>query len=264
MRRFAILLMAAAGCGYGQWLQYHAPGIPRLPNGEPNLKAAAPRAAGGKPDLSGIWRLETPSCGPEGCGDYPGAPEFGNFGARLKGGLPYQPWAADLVKQRSAQLGKEDPVAQCRPAGAMRLLTFPPPRKILQTGAEVVILSERDVTFRQIHTDGRSLPHDPEPSWNGYSVGKWQGDTLVVESIGFRDGTWLDRNGSPMTSAAKVTERFRRVNFGRLEIEVTVDDPKAYTQPWTVKLVQILDPDTELLDYYCQDNEKDVVHSVGK
>ena len=127
-----------------------------------------------------------------------------------------------------------------------------------------MLLSERDVTYRQIFTDGRPLPKDPSPSWNGYSIGKWQEDTLVVESVGFRDGTWLDRRGSLMTEAAKMTEKFRRTNFGNLEIEVTVDDPKAYKRPWTIKLHQLLVPDTELLDYYCNDNEKDSAHAVGK
>jgi hypothetical protein len=246
-----------------QWLRYPTAGAPRDASGKPNLSAPAPRTADGKPDLSGIWQLEA-RCPPEGCQDYPGAPEFANFGARIQGGLPYQTWAAALVKERSEQLGRDDPVTWCRPAGALRLLTFPPPRKFLQLPGLMVILSERDVTYRQIFTDGRPLPKDPEPSWNGYSTGKWVKDTLVVETNGLRDGIWLDRNGSPMTDAARITEKFRRVNYGRLEIEVTVDDPKAYTKPWTVTLNQINLPDTELLEYHCNDNEKDRGHLVGK
>jgi hypothetical protein len=246
-----------------QWLTYPTPGIPRLPDGAPNLAAVAPRSADGKPDLSGIWALQAP-CPSDGCRDYPGAPEFADFGARLAGGLPYQPWAADLVKKRAADLGRDDPVAFCRPGGALRILTFPPPRKILQLPGLVVILSERDVTYRQIFTDGRTLPNDPAPSWNGYSVGKWEGDTLVVQTNGLRDGTWLDRKGSPMTDAATLTERFRRVNYGRLEIDVTVNDPKAYTRPWTVTLTQLIVLNTELLDYHCLDNEKDAKHLIGK
>ena len=146
----------------------------------------------------------------------------------------------------------------------MRLLTFPPFRKFLQLPGLFVILSERDVTYRQIFTDGRPLPKDPEPAWNGYSTGMWQGDTLVVETNGLRDGAWLDRNGSPMTDAARLTERFRRVNYGRLEVTLTVDDPKAYTRPWSVTLNQLIVLDTELLDYQCNDNEKDAAHLVGK
>ncbi len=250
-----------------QWLNYPTAGIPRTPNGKPNLSAPAPRTRDGKPDLSGIWQLEPAPCPPEsinGCDDYPAAREFRNIGARLKGGLPYQPWAADVVKKRTADLGKDDPVSWCQPAGALRLLTYPPYRKIIQTLGVTVILSERDVTYRQIFTDRRPLPKDPSPSWNGYSSGRWESDTLVVETIGFRDGIWLDRNGSPMTEAAKMTEKFRRVNFGNLEIEVTIDDPKAYTKPWTVTLHQVIVLDTELLDYYCQENEKDTAHLVGK
>jgi hypothetical protein len=262
MKLVAILMLTAVALP-AQWLDYPTKGVPRLANGKPNLSAPAPRAANGKPDLSGIWELEHAPCAGESCGDYPAAPEFINLGAKLKGGLPYRPWAAELVKQRSAAQGADDPVARCLPAGVVRILTFPPPRKILQTPGEVVILSERDVTFRQIFTDGRALPVDPTPTPNGYSSGKWEGDTLVVQTNGLRDDAWLDRNGSPLTSSAKMTERFRRANYGRLEIELTVDDPKAYTKPWTVNLNQSIVLNTELLDYFCNDNEKDAKH-VGK
>jgi hypothetical protein len=252
-----------------QWLQYPTPGVPRDSRGKPNLSAPAPRTADGKADLAGLWQLDA-TCSPgERCpdvqpGDYPVAPQFLNIGAKLRGGLPYQPWAAALVKERSARFGNDDPVTLCKPSGALRLLTFPPPRKLIQVPGLVVILSERDVTFRQIFTDGRPLPKDPEPSFNGYSTGRWVRDALVVETNGLRDGMWLDRQGSPMTDAAKLTETFRRVNYGRLEIEVTVDDPKAYTSPWTVTLVQKIMLDTDLLEYHCNDNEKDRAHLVGK
>jgi hypothetical protein len=146
----------------------------------------------------------------------------------------------------------------------VRNYTTPLFRKIVQTPGLLIILNERNAAYRQIFTDGRPLPADPQPSWNGYSSGKWDGDILVVQSIGFRDGLWLDAGGSPLTEAGKITERFHRVNFGKLEIEITVDDPKAYTKPWTVKLTQLLAPDTDLLDYYCSENEKDVPHLVGK
>ena len=260
---FALLSMGASA----QWIKYPTPGMPRARDGKPNLAAPAPRSSDGHPDLSGIWQLERTRCTPgtpcQSDSDG-GAREFSDLGFRLAGGLPYQPWAAEVVKKRTADLGKDDPVAFCKPAGALRLLTYPLYRKIIQTPAVTVILSERDVTYRQLFTDGRPLPKDPEPTWNGYSVGKWQGDALVVETAGFREGTWLDRRGSPLTEAAKMTERFRRANFGALDIEVTIDDSKAYTRPWTVRLHQVLVPDTELLDYHCNDNEKDAVHAVGK
>jgi hypothetical protein len=182
----------------------------------------------------------------------------------LSGGLPYLPWAAALVKERTAQFGRDDPVGFCKPPGAVRFLTFPPFRKFVQLPGLFIILSERDVTYRQIFTDGRALPSDLTPTPNGYSVGRWDGDSLLVQTAGFRDGTWLDRNGSPMTDAAKMTERFRRVNYGRLEVDLTIDDPKAYARPWTVTLRQQVVLDTELMDYHCTDNEKDAAHMVGK
>ena len=262
--RIAVVLFAALpSVGAAQWLTLRTPGLPRRADGSVDMSAATPRTPDGKPDLTGIWYLDHAPCPPGGCADYVAGPEFLNFGARA-GGLPYQAWAAALVKERTEQLGKDDPVGLCKPPGALRLLTFPPPRKFLQLPGLFLILSERDVTYRQIFLDGRSLPPDPTPSFNGYSVGRWEGDVLVVETIGFRDGIWLDRNGSPLTDAAKVTERFRRVNLGRVEVDVTVDDPKAYLRPWTVTLAQILAPDTELLDYHCMDNEKDRDRLVGK
>ena len=193
-----------------------------------------------------------------------GRPRVLEFRRQASGWPAVPTWAAALVKERTEQLGKDDPVGLCRPGGALRILTFPPFRKFLQLPDLFVILSERDVTYRQVFMDGRPLPADPTPTFNGYSIGRWEGDALVVTSNGFRDGTWLDRNGSPMSDAAKLTERFRRVSFGRLEVDVTLDDPKVYTRPWTVTLTQLIVLDTELLDYHCMDNEKDAKHMVGK
>jgi len=252
----ALGVLALGGAVSAQWITTPTPNVPRLADGTPNRKAPAPRTADGTPDLSGIWYLHFDACGPFGCADYQAGPEFFDFGATLPGGLPYLPWAAALVKERRAAFAKDDPIGLCRPGGLLRFHTFPPPRKVVQLPNLVLILSERDVTYRQIFVDGRRLPADPEPTWNGYSVGRWEGDTLVVETNGLRDGTWIDRNGSPTTEAARVTERLRRVNMGLLEIEVTVNDPKAYSHPWTVTLRQDLAVDTELLDYHCTDNER--------
>jgi hypothetical protein len=248
-----------------QWLHYPTAGVPKKSDGSPNLEAPAPRTADGKPDFSGMWDVEhNRPCPDGGCADMMIGQEFMDIGWSLKGGLPYQPWAAKAVKERTEQNGRDDPTSYCRPAGIVKLHTSPFFRKIVQVPGLIVILIEVDTGYRQIFTDGRALPADPEPTPNGYSTAKWEGETLVVQSIGFEDGMWLDRNGSPMSDAARITERWRRPNFGKLEIELTVDDPKAYTKPWTVKLNQFIVLNTEMIDSFCNDNEKSDKHMVGK
>jgi hypothetical protein len=249
-----------------QWLHYPTPKVPKTSKGLPNLVAPISRTADGKPDFSGIWDIEhNRPCPPDGCADMMVGQEFVNIGWSLKGGLPYQPWARDLVKARMEQEGRDDPASHCLPGGLVKMHTTPLFSKIVQVPGLVVILNERNASYRQIFTDGRPLPTDIGlPSENGFSTGKWEGDTLVVQTTGFPDGLWLDRSGSPMTGAAKLTERFRRVNFGTLEIELTVDDPKAYTAPWTIKMNHSIVLDTELMDYICLENEKDMQHAVGR
>lgn len=265
---FAVVMFISVPTAlFAQWLDYPTAGVPRTADGKPNLSAPAPRTTDGKPDLSGMWGWETPvPCGAH-CSDidiqHIGR-EFLNIAYRLKGGLPYQPWAAQLVQKRKLDNAAGDPNVRCMPRGALRIWTDDYYKRIIQTAGRLVILTERNMQYRQIFTDGRPLPVDPNPTWNGYSTAKWEGDTLVVQSIGFRDDLWLDSAGNPLTNAAKVTERIRRPNYGTLEIEITVDDSKAYTAPWTVKLTQPLVLDSELLDYYCLENEKDFVHLVGK
>src|SRR5580700_10457575 len=249
----------------GQWINYATAGVPRTPDGKPNLAAACPRTADGKPDLSGLWIMPTkrePNANFPGCAAV--SDEFINIAASLKGGLPYQPWAAELVKARRSEQRVNDPMSRCIPIGPIRLHTWNGPRKVVQIPGLLVIMNELDTSYRQIFTDGRPLPKDPNPSWNGYSTGHWDGDTLVVETNGFQEGQWLDRAGSPLTESAKMTERIRRPNYGTLEIELTVDDPKAYTKPWTIQLSQSIILNTELLDYICLENEKDSSHLVGK
>jgi len=190
---------------------------------------------------------------------------FGNIGAQTQGGAPYQPWAADLVKKRMADNSKDNPDAHCLPMGVMQMTSHPYPKKIVQTPAEIVLIYEGSgTTVREAFMDGRPLP-DPakvEPWWNGYSIARWEGnDTLVVETTGFMDDGWLDVRGSPLTNAGKLTERFRRPTFGTLEIEVTIDDPKAYTRAFTAKVTNRLLPDTQLIEFVCLD--KDAVHYVG-
>ncbi|HJT88211.1 MAG TPA: hypothetical protein VJ732_10155 [Bryobacteraceae bacterium] len=254
-----------AGPLAGQWLNYPTAGIPRTPDGKPDFTAACPRTADGKPDLSGLWIMPTKRQGnPDFPGCEPVADEFINIGASLKGGLPYQPWAATLVKTRRSEQRVHDPMSRCLPIGPIRLHTWNGPQKFVQTRGLLVILNELDTSYRQIFTDGRPLPADPNPSWNGYSSGKWEGDTLVVETNGLRDGIWLDAMGNPMTGAARITERFRRIDFGHLEIELTVNDPKAYTKSWTVTLHEVIDLNTDLLNFICADNEKDSSHLSSK
>ncbi len=185
-------------------------------------------------------------------------------GASLPGGLPYQPWAAELVKKRTAEQAKDDPHARCLPDTFLRAYGLPHIQKFVQVPGLLVMLDELNAGYRQVFTDGRPLPVDPVPSWNGYSSGKWVGDTLVVDSIGFRDDLWLDLSGSFLTEAAKVRERIKRPDYGHLEIEVTVDDPKAYTKPWTVTLKQAIVVDTELVDEICLENEKSSQRLIGK
>ena len=263
---------------HAQWLHYPTAEVPRTADGNPDLSDPAPRAADGKPDLSGIWEDDDgrpwhlckdgrcPDPAPPVKGPDPLAGNIGwvDFGARLPGGLPYQPWAAELVKQRRVNYGKDDPPTHCFPLGAPRMLVDPLYRKFVQTPGLLLVLNERDAGYRQIFLDGRPLPEDPQPSWNGYSTGKWEGDTLVVQTNGLRDGMWLDRIGSPLTSAAKLTEKFRRVNYGTMEIEVSIDDPRAYTKPWTVKVIEYIVLNTELLDSICKENEKDAGHLIGQ
>jgi hypothetical protein len=257
-------MFAFAAPLWGQWSQPTA-GVPRTADGKPNLAAPAPRMADGKPDFSGTWDVDhNKPCPPGGCVDFYAPHEFGDIAWSLKDGLPFQPWARELAKKRTAEQRKDDPLSHCLPIGIVELQTIPMFRKMVHVPGLLAIIHEYNASYRQIFTDGRPMPEDPQPGWNGYSTAKWDGDTLVVQTTGFRDGIWLDVLGDPITDAAKVTERIRRPTFGRLEIELTVDDPKAYTKPWTIKLLQNLQLDTDLIDYVCLENEKDLNHFVVK
>ncbi len=234
-----------------QWLTYPTPDVPRTKDGKPNLTAPAPRMSDGHPDLSGLWNTQ------------PGYTR--NIAKDLKpGDVSFQPWAEALYNHRLSNDGKEDPQAYCVLSGVPREDVVPYPFKFLNSKGEIVILYEALHSYRQIFMDGRPLPKDPNPAWMGYSVGHWDGDTLVVESKGFEENNWLDNNGHPGTEALRLTEKFRRVNFGHMNVEIIVDDPKAYKKPWTVKLVFTASPDTELIEYVCDENEKDLKHLVGK
>jgi hypothetical protein len=180
-----------------------------------------------------------------------------NIGFDLPDGLPYQPWLAKLVQERTANQAKEDPHIRCLPDLFLRAYGLPHYVKFVQTPGLLLMLNEMNGIYRQVFEDGRPLPKDPDPSWQGYSSATWSGDTLVIDTNGFRDDLWIDWDGSVITEAAKLREQIRRPDFGHLEIEVTVDDPKAYTKPWTVTLRQLFAADAELVDEICAENEKD-------
>jgi len=287
MNRVALVVALTALIAFplalsAQWPDYPASGA------KPNLDAAAPRAADGHPDLTGVW---------ENVGDYIGRPPRGfpefepvndgqsppvpparpssggppqatffNIGGGFKDGLlPLKPWAADLLKKRTDENSKDNPDAHCLPMGLMQLHLHPQPRKIIQTPGVTAIIYEANSGLRQIFTDGRPLPpKDAQPWWYGYSVGHWEGDTLVVETIGFRDDVWLDVNGSPLTNAGKMIEKYRRPTYGKLDIEVTIDDPSAHTRAFTVSVHQQIMPNTDLIEFICSENEKSDPHLVGK
>jgi hypothetical protein len=269
-----------------QWPPHPTPNVPKKADGTPDLNGATPRTADGRPDLSGMWEIyfntivarTTPPVGPPGAGapdDLPpqtapepqaGSPPLATFfdiGGNMESGPPFQSWARELREQRMADNQKDNPDAHCLPMGYMQLHGHPQPRKIIQTPDVIVMLYEGNSGIRQIFTDGRSLPaldEDLQPWWYGYSIGHWEDDTLVVESTGFRDDGWLDVFGSPLTDQGKLIERFRRPDYGHLEIDITVDDPKAYTSPFTVRVNHQVMLDTDLIEFVCNENEKSVRH----
>lgn len=242
------LLLAAPA--HAQWL--HTPvTVPLTADGKPDLNAPTPRAPDGHPDLSGVWMPHT-------------APLQDLSIAVDKADIPYLPWAADLTKQRAdGARGKDDPAAHCVP-GMPKLIYLPYPYKIYQLPGVTVILYEGFTTFRQIFTDGRELPMDPQPSWIGYSVGRWDGDTFVVETMGVTEQTWMDNAGRPHSDALRITERYRRRNVGTMDVTVTFDDPKTYARPWTANISPSrLVVGQDLLEYVCTENNRDVEHMIG-
>jgi hypothetical protein len=288
--------LATLASASAQWPSYPTPNVPRNADGSPNLTGPTPRTAEGKPDLTGLWEIYfssiapppppgqaspsrslqdaedddaddnqlglTPSTPPTDP-DAPPRATFFDIGANIPGGPPFQDWARELRAQRVADNQKDNPDANCLPMGFMQLHGHPQPRKIVQTPNLIVIMYEGNSGLRQIFLDGRSLPEvneDLQPWWYGYSVGHWEGDTLVVESAGFRDDGWLDVYGSPLTDQGRLIERWRRPDYGHLEIDITVDDPKAYTEPFTVRVSHQVMLDQELIEFVCNENEKSSRH----
>jgi hypothetical protein len=274
MRGLAAVVMAivlAPALTFGQWLKYPTDGLPRTSDGKLNPNAPTPRLPDGKPDLSGLWHASNPNRCVPGTGQFVecgaeigGSALGGNLGRNLPGGLPYLPHAAKLMAARHADDSRDDPHVRCLPDNPPRHWTLPHLTKAIHNPKLLVLLYEVNAMYRQIFIDGRPLPADPNPSWNGYSTAAWEGDVLVVRTNGFRDGLWLDMGGTPMTDAATMTERIRRPNYGRLDIQITVDDPKAYTRPWTVEMPLQITLDTELIDEICLENEKSSQRMRGK
>jgi len=257
----ALGVLTLASSVHAQWPAHLPTTTPKNADGKPNLTAPPPRTADGVPDLTGIWNYAGvlgfrggPPPSPPGT---PVQATFWNIEAGFKEGLPFTPWGAEIRRQRMAGNSKDNPDAACLPLGHMQLHTHSQPRKMIQTKNLIVIIYEANANVRQIFLDGRAAPtNDPQPWWYGYSRGHWEGDTLVVETTNFRDEGWLDVNGAPLTDQGKLTERFRRPTFGTLEIDVTIDDPKAYTKPWTVRVNQRLLVDTELIEFICNENQQ--------
>ena len=269
-----VTVAALPAVSWAQWPAHPDRNVPRMPDGKVNLEAPAPKTVDGKPDFTGVWlngwfyggRVQPLPVSPPG---EPPAATLGDIFANFKEPLPLQPWAAQLKAARKEQHSKENPDAHCLPMGLMQFHLHPQPRKIIQTPDVIVILYEGNAGMRQIFTDGRKLPdNDPQPWWYGYSVGRFDGDTLIVETSGFRDGGWLDIDGSPLTDAARMTERWRRLNYGAIQIDVTIEDPKAYTRPFSVRVHNRLMVDSaldaDLIEFICHENNKAPQLMVGK
>jgi hypothetical protein len=255
----ALAVFLAAAPALAQWVGYPTAHVPRKADGKVDMTAPAPRLPNGKPDFSGIWISDRTEEGKETISDastLPSGWQMANMGAAMEGGLPYQPWQLPIVKERTENLAIGDPHIRCLPDFFLRAYGLPHMLKFVHTPDLLVMLNEMNAGYRQVFTDARALPDDPAPSWQGYSSAKWDGDTLIVDTIGMRDDTWIDWNGSVVTEEAKIREEIRRLDFGHLEIKATVDDPKAYTKPWTVTLRQRIVVDAELIDEICLENEQ--------
>lgn len=248
-------LMSAAVV-HGQWFNFPTPGIPRLPDGKPNLSAPAPRAPDGRPDLSGLWASPCLDCGAA-------ERQFFDLTRNVKPPVEMTPWAAAIQKQRESRDHIDDPFGYCLPPGVPRIHFVVGSYRIVTTPGVTAFLHETAVgmMFRQVFTDGRALPAVTEPTWLGYSVGRWDGDTFVVETAGFKDRGWLDtQKGHPHSDALRVTERFHRRDFGHIDLAITIDDPKAFVRPWTAATVLTFLPDTEMFEAFCDNHDKTMEH----
>lgn len=274
-----VILCAAAASVNAQWVNYPSPGVPRTKDGKPNLSAPVPRNANGKPDLSGIWSTDpTPIAEMDRL--FPGMQAFAvpgddprmftkyflNIFADFRPeDVPFRPEAAEAFKRHmQATTADQAPTARCFPAGIPMGDLLPLPRRVIHTTGLLAVLYEGINPHRLVYLDGRKLPENPQPAWMGYSIGKWDGDVLVVESSGFSDRSWLDGIGHLRSEATRITERIRRRDYGHMEIDVTIDDPMTYTKPFSIRYTQTLVPDTDVLEYICTENERDRTHLAGQ
>ena len=242
-----------------QWIGYPTANVPRRADGSVDMTAPAPRMPDGRPDLSGIWISDNTPEGEESPSDgfNLGSSRFmADMGADMPDGLPYQEWQLPIVAERTANMAIEDPHIRCLPDNFVRAYGLPHMLKFVHTPELLVVLNEMNAGYRQVFVDGRELPDEPTPSWQGFSSAQWSGDTLVIDTIGIRDDTWIDWNGSVVTEAARVREEISRPDFGHLDIRITVDDPRAYIEPWSVTLRQRIVIDAELIDEICLENEQ--------
>ena len=247
MKTAVWMLMVTAPLA-AQWINYPSPGLPRKADGKPNLSGPAPRTADGKPDFSGVW-------------EHLNARTTAHYLDHID--IPWQPWFRKVYQQNIDDNGFNNPESRCLPRGVPKADAFDL-HKIVQTPGLMVVLYEYQNMFRQVFLDGRNLPADANPTWMGYSTGHWEGDTLVVESAGFNGKAWLSGQGYPTSDGMHLTERMTRRDMGHMDIELTFDDPKAYTKPWKAYLHPELAPDTELIEFVCEENERDVRHLVDK
>ena len=259
-----VLLMASMGCtqsppppattgdsGFfdGQWFDYKWPHVPRTADGKVDMSAPTPRTSDNKIDFSGVWGLDA-------------GPSLFFIAGELKP-EEMKPEVGRLLQERDENIQAEDQSIDCLPEGPRFSHFVAFPKKIVQTPELLLVLAE-DLTYRQIFLDGRPLPRDPNPSFMGYSVGRWDGDTLVIDTVGYKERTWLDFAGSPHSEKLRVTERWRRTSFGQMEIEETFSDPEYYSRPMHVNVAGTLVPDTDLLEYVCAENEKDKSKLIGR
>jgi len=263
----ALIVASAAGVSLrAQWTNQRMAGAPRTPDGKINMTAPAPRV-NGKPDLSGLWQVQGEPRAPGGLfglGESINSKYFRNVLSDFPADAPpLTPAGAELLRKNTSP-GAFNPPLNCLPDGVPHGDLLPEPFKIIQQPNLIVMLYEVETTFRQVFMDGRKIPVDPSPTWQGYSVGRWEGETLVVDTAGFNDKSWLDARGTPHSEDMKIEERFRRRDYGHLELTITITDPRIFTQPIRFSVVEELLPDTDVFEHYCLENERDDAHFPGR